>query len=163
MPRSGHESDCDGEALLGTKQLDWHLPDDKAHLGSDRGCPIDTPMSADVRVETPMAERNIQNELKELITGKPVVLFLKGTPSMPMCGFSARTVEALKLCEVPFTAINVLADPDIREGVKEYGQWPTVPQLYVGGELLGGCDITVEMYQNGELKPLLQAAVAKQA
>lgn len=110
-----------------------------------------------------MAERDIQMELKELITSKPVVLFLKGTPSMPMCGFSARTVEALKLCEVPFTAINVLADPDIREGVKAYGQWPTIPQLYVGGELVGGCDITVEMYQSGELQPLLQAAVAKQA
>lgn len=110
-----------------------------------------------------MAERNVQKEIEELITGKPVVLFLKGTPAMPMCGFSARTVEALKLCEVPFTAVNVLADPDIREGIKEYGQWPTIPQLYVGGELIGGCDITVEMYQNGELKPLLQAAVAKQA
>ncbi len=110
-----------------------------------------------------MAERDVQKEIKELVTSKPVVLFLKGTPSMPMCGFSARTVEALKRCEVPFTAINVLADPDIREGVKEFGQWPTIPQLYVGGELLGGCDITIEMYENGELQPLLQAAVAKQA
>ena len=101
----------------------------------------------------------IDNEVKS----NDVVLFMKGTPDMPMCGFSARTVEALKRCEVPFTAINELADPDIREGVKEFGQWPTIPQLYVGGELLGGCDITIEMYENGELQPLLQAAVAKQA
>lgn len=106
--------------------------------------------------------RDVQKEIDELVKGKPVVLFMKGTPGMPMCGFSARTVEAIKACDVPFSSVNVLADPEVREGVKEYGKWPTVPQLYVGGKLVGGCDITVEMYQNGELEPLLKQAVADQ-
>lgn len=107
--------------------------------------------------------RDIQKEIDELVKSKPVVLFMKGTPSMPMCGFSARTVEAIKACGVAFSSVNVLADPDIREGVKEYGKWPTIPQLYVGGELVGGCDITLEMYQNGELEPLLKQAAGVQS
>lgn len=104
--------------------------------------------------------RDVQKEIAELVQSKPVVLFMKGTPTMPMCGFSARTVEALKACGVAFSAVNVLQDPDIREGIKEYGQWPTIPQLYVGGELIGGCDITVDLYQRGELEPMLKAAAA---
>lgn len=102
--------------------------------------------------------RDIHNEIDQMVKTKPVVLFMKGTPSFPMCGFSARTVEALKLCGVPFDAVNVLEDPEIREGIKQYGRWPTIPQLYVGGKLVGGCDITVELYQRGELQPLLQQA-----
>lgn len=102
--------------------------------------------------------RDIRKEIDDLVKSKPVVLFMKGTPGMPMCGFSARTVEALKACGVAFSAVNVLQDPDIREGVKEYGQWPTIPQLYVKGELVGGCDITVDLYQRGELEPMLKAA-----
>ena len=105
--------------------------------------------------------RDVQKEIDELVHSKPVVLFMKGTPAMPMCGFSARTVEALKACGVAFSTVNVLQDPDIREGVKQYGQWPTVPQLYVKGELVGGCDITVDLYQNGQLEPMLKAAVAE--
>lgn len=105
--------------------------------------------------------RDVRAEIDQLVHAKPIVLFMKGTPSFPMCGFSARTVEVLKACAVPFEAVNVLADPDIREGVKEYGRWPTVPQLYVKGKLVGGCDIAVDMYQRGELAPMLQAAVAE--
>ncbi|MBM4345876.1 MAG: Grx4 family monothiol glutaredoxin [Deltaproteobacteria bacterium] len=105
--------------------------------------------------------RDVQKEIDELVKSKPVVLFMKGTPAMPMCGFSARTVEALKACGVGFSAVNVLQDPDIREGIKEYGQWPTIPQLYVKGELVGGCDITVDLYQRGELEPMLKAAAGE--
>lgn len=105
--------------------------------------------------------RDIQKEIDELVRSKPVVLFMKGTPAMPMCGFSARTVEAIKACGVAFSAVNVLQDPDIREGVKEYGQWPTIPQLYVSGELVGGCDIAVDLYQRGELEPMLKAAAGE--
>lgn len=104
--------------------------------------------------------RDIHSEIDQLVKTKPVVLFMKGTPSFPMCGFSARTAEALKLCGVPFDSVNVLEDPEIREGIKQYGRWPTIPQLYVGGKLIGGCDITVELYQRGELQPMLQQATA---
>lgn len=107
--------------------------------------------------------RDIQSEIAQLVSSKPVVLFMKGTASLPMCGFSARTVEIVKACGVPFETVNVLADPDIREGVKIYGRWPTIPQLYVGGKLVGGCDIASEMYARGELEPLLKQASAAQA
>lgn len=102
---------------------------------------------------------DILNTIDQMVKTKPIVLFMKGTPSFPMCGFSARTVEALKLCGVPFEAVNVLEDPEIREGIKQYGRWPTIPQLYVGGKLVGGCDITIELYQRGELQPMLTQAV----
>ena len=107
--------------------------------------------------------RDIQAEIAELVTTKPVVLFMKGTASFPMCGFSARTVEVLKACEVPFETVNVLADPDIREGVKAYGRWPTIPQLYVGGKLVGGCDITTELFQRGELRSMIRTAAGLDA
>lgn len=107
--------------------------------------------------------RDIQAELAKLITDNPVVLFMKGTPQMPMCGFSARTAAVLQECDVPFAAVNVLTDPDIREGVKVYGKWPTIPQLYVAGELVGGCDIATAMYENGELEPMLKAATAERS
>lgn len=106
--------------------------------------------------------RDVQTEIDQLVHSKPIVLFMKGTPAFPMCGFSARTVEVLKACQVPFDSVNVLTDPDIREGVKTYGRWPTIPQLYVGGKLLGGCDITTEMFQRGELEPMLKQAVGAQ-
>ena len=102
---------------------------------------------------------DVQQQIGELVKGNPVVLFMKGTPSFPMCGFSARVVEILKSIEVPFEAVNVLADPAVREGVKAYSNWPTIPQLYVKGELVGGCDITVQLHSAGELAPLLKGAV----
>jgi len=100
----------------------------------------------------------VQAKIEELVKGNPVVLFMKGTPSFPMCGFSARVVGILKGIEVPFEAVNVLADAAVREGVKEYGRWPTIPQLYVDGALVGGCDIMVEMHGRDELAPLLRKA-----
>jgi monothiol glutaredoxin len=89
------------------------------------------------------------------ITGNPVVLFMKGTPVFPQCGFSARVVQILSHMGVPFKGVNVLEDMEIREGIKEFSNWPTIPQLYVKGEFVGGCDIVMEMFQSGELGTLL--------
>ena len=101
---------------------------------------------------------DVQQQIDEIVKGNAVVLFMKGTPHFPMCGFSARVTEVLKGLQVPFQAVNVLADPAIRDGIKVYGNWPTIPQLYVSGKLVGGCDITLSMHQNGELGPLLTEA-----
>ncbi len=100
----------------------------------------------------------VQQQIDEWVKGNKIMLFMKGTPSFPMCGFSARVVQVLKTHEVPFEAVNVLADQRVREGIKAYGNWPTIPQLYVDGQLVGGCDITMQMHANGELGPLLQKA-----
>ncbi|MCO4761144.1 MAG: Grx4 family monothiol glutaredoxin [Myxococcales bacterium] len=101
---------------------------------------------------------DVQQQIEEVVKGNPIVLFMKGTPNFPMCGFSARVVDALKQSGQPFQAVNVLADPEVREGIKVYGNWPTIPQLYVEGQLIGGCDITLDMFQSGELAPLLEKA-----
>jgi monothiol glutaredoxin len=98
-----------------------------------------------------------QERIKQTVTGNPVVLFMKGTPQMPQCGFSAMTVQALQACGVAnFATVNVLADPEIREGIKQFANWPTIPQLYVNGEFIGGADIVREMYESGELQKLLE-------
>ena len=94
------------------------------------------------------------------IKANPVVLFMKGTPVFPQCGFSARVVQILSHMGVPFKGVNVLEDMEIREGIKAYTNWPTIPQLYVNGEFVGGCDIVMEMFQAGELQSmLLQTAI----
>ncbi len=95
--------------------------------------------------------------IKQQVTGSPVVLYMKGTPDFPQCGFSARAVQILKACGVSeLTTVNVLEEPEIRQGIKEFANWPTIPQLYVNGEFVGGSDIMTEMYQNGELQKLFQ-------
>jgi len=99
--------------------------------------------------DNPVFER-IQSEIDE----NSVVLFMKGTPLMPQCGFSAAITQALTMMEVKFKGIDVLADDNLRQGIKEFSSWPTIPQLYVKGELVGGCDIVREMYDSGELKEL---------
>src|SRR3989442_12181890 len=96
----------------------------------------------------------IQGEIRE----NKVVLYMKGTPSFPMCGFSAATVKVLREIAVPFKAIDVLAEPEKREAIKEYSNWPTIPQLYVSGKFIGGCDIGREMHGPGERAPLTRAA-----
>jgi monothiol glutaredoxin len=98
--------------------------------------------------------------IKQQLSSNPVLLYMKGTPDFPQCGFSAQTVGALKACKAKFAAINIFEDPEVREALKTYSNWPTFPQLYVNGELVGGCDITVEMYKSGELKQLLSEAGA---
>ena len=99
------------------------------------------------------------NSINERIQGEigqnPVMLYMKGTPLFPQCGFSARVVQILTHMGVPFESANVLEDGELREGIKEFSQWPTIPQLYVKGEFVGGCDIVTEMFQNGELETML--------
>ncbi len=98
----------------------------------------------------------VQQRIHATVSGSPVVLYMKGTPQFPQCGFSATAVQILKLCGVQeFVGVDVLADPEIRQGIKDYANWPTIPQLYVRGEFVGGCDIMREMYQAGELQSLL--------
>lgn len=98
-----------------------------------------------------------QDRIRSQVTGNPVVLYMKGTPQMPQCGFSAMAVQVLQACGVSqFASVNVLADPEIRQGIKQYANWPTIPQLYVNGEFVGGSDIMREMYQSGELQRLLE-------
>lgn len=101
---------------------------------------------------------DVQELIKEQVTGYPVVLYMKGTAESPQCGFSANVVQTLKACGVTglFT-VDVLSDPEIRQGIKEYSDWPTVPQLYIHGKFVGGSDIVSEMYNNGELKKLLRS------
>ena len=103
----------------------------------------------------------VQQAIKQQVDAHPVILFMKGTPQAPQCGFSMRATQALAGCDVEFAYVNVLEDERIREGVKEFGNWPTIPQLYVGGELVGGCDIILQMYESGELATLVKDAVAK--
>ena len=104
---------------------------------------------------------NVQEIIKEQVTSNPVVLYMKGTPRAPMCGFSATAVQILQACNLPlFFSVNVLEEPAIRDGVKVYSDWPTIPQLYIRGEFIGGCDIMREMYQSGELQKLLEGIAA---
>ncbi len=106
-----------------------------------------------------MADMDTQQRIKEQVTGHPVVLYMKGTPQFPQCGFSSLAVQVLNACGVKdFHHVNVLADAEIRQGIKEYANWPTIPQLYVNGEFVGGSDIMKEMYQSGELQKLLQGS-----
>ena len=102
----------------------------------------------------------IQDMIRDHVTSNPVMLYMKGTPSMPMCGFSAKVVGILQAEGVNFSSVNVLDYPTVREGVKKYAQWPTIPQLYVGGEFIGGCDIVTSMSESGELSELLKEASA---
>lgn len=105
--------------------------------------------------------RDVQKEVHDLVTSNPVVLYMKGTPQFPQCGFSATAAEILKRCGVKdFVAVNILQDDEIRLAIKEYANWPTIPQLYIKGEFIGGCDIMREMYQEGELQKLLEGIAA---
>ena len=98
-----------------------------------------------------------QDTIKQQVTGNKVVLYMKGSPDFPQCGFSARAVQVLRACGVDeFFSVDVLQDPEIRQGIKDYASWPTIPQLYVNGEFVGGSDIVTEMYQSGELQKLLK-------
>lgn len=101
-----------------------------------------------------------KQKIHDTVTGSPVVLYMKGNPQAPQCGFSARAIQILQACGVKnLVTVDVLADPDVRQGVKDYANWPTVPQLYIGGEFVGGSDIMTEMYQSGELQKQLEPIV----
>ncbi|UTV86369.1 Grx4 family monothiol glutaredoxin [Cobetia amphilecti] len=99
--------------------------------------------------------------IEKQIGENPILLYMKGTPQLPQCGFSAQTVQAVMSCGERFAFVNILDNPDIRAELPKYANWPTFPQLWVNGELVGGCDIVVEMYQSGELEPLIKQAAQK--
>lgn len=101
---------------------------------------------------------DIQAVIREQVTSNAVVLYMKGTPKFPQCGFSNLATQILKACDVDYLAVDVLADQNIREGIKSYANWPTIPQLYINGEFVGGSDIMRSMYESGELQTLLNAA-----
>ena len=97
-----------------------------------------------------------QAQIKEMVSKNPVMLFMKGSPEQPQCGFSARVIQILDFLKIKYESFDVLSDETIRQGIKEYGNWPTIPQLYVKQELLGGCDIIREQFQSGDLEKLLE-------
>lgn len=101
--------------------------------------------------------------IKDQIENNPVLLYMKGSPNQPQCGFSARTVQALMACGERFAYVDILANPDIRAELPKYANWPTFPQLWVDGELIGGCDIVTQMYESGELQPIIKEAAASVA
>ena len=103
---------------------------------------------------------DVNERIRKELASAPVVLFMKGTPDFPQCGFSAQTSGALRKLGVPFHAVNIFEDAELREALKRFSNWPTYPQLYLKGELLGGCDIAMEMYRSGELRRVLEAAGA---
>ena len=102
---------------------------------------------------------DVLDRIKEQVENNPVVIYMKGTPDLPRCGFSHRASQALAATGLPFAYVNVLEDPEIFDNLPRYADWPTFPQIYIKGELIGGCDITLELYQNGELQKLMAAAV----
>lgn len=104
--------------------------------------------------------QEIKAKIDQLVQENKIVVFMKGTKLMPQCGFSNNVVQILNTLGVSFETIDVLADPDIRQGIKEYSNWPTIPQVYVNGEFLGGSDIMIELYQNGELQQMVEVALA---
>jgi monothiol glutaredoxin len=102
---------------------------------------------------------NVQERIADQIKSNHIMLYMKGTPQFPQCGFSGRAVQLLQACGAnEFGSVDVLSDPDVRQGIKEYSNWPTIPQLYINGEFVGGADIMTELYQNGELQKLVAAA-----
>jgi len=107
-----------------------------------------------------MSENDMTLRIRQCLDSAPVVLFMKGTPDFPQCGFSAQTAAALRALNAKFSHVNIFEEPELREALKAYSNWPTYPQLYVNGELVGGCDIIVEMYRSGELQSLLHEAGA---
>ena len=104
---------------------------------------------------------DVMKKIESQVNGNKVILYMKGTRDMPQCGFSARVVQILNSYGVDYETVDVLADPEIRQGIKEFSNWPTLPQLYVDGKFVGGCDICVEMDQSGELEPIIKDAVSQ--
>lgn len=105
-----------------------------------------------------VSDVDVKDRIEEQLGSNDVLLYMKGTPDFPQCGFSGQTVAALNAVGKPYSYVNIFEDPEVREGLKVYSNWPTFPQLYVKGELIGGCDIVIEMYQSGELHKLLDDA-----
>ena len=102
---------------------------------------------------------DVMEKIDTTVKENPVVIFMKGTPQLPQCGYSSRTAQALEACGQKFAHVNVLADPDVFQNLPRYANWPTFPQVYINGELIGGCDITLDLYQKGELQKMVKQAV----
>lgn len=100
-----------------------------------------------------------QQTIKDLVEKNKVVIFMKGTPEAPQCGFSSQAIRCLQAAGAPITSFNVLSDPAVRHGIKEFTHWPTIPQIFINGKFVGGCDIVTEMYERGELKTAIEEAV----
>ena len=101
-----------------------------------------------------------QDKIKQQISENDIVLYMKGTPQFPQCGFSGKSTQLLQACGAEFASVNVLADPEIRDGIKQFSNWPTIPQLYIKGQFIGGCDIMTDLYQSGELQKLVASVKA---
>jgi len=101
---------------------------------------------------------NVQDKIREQVASNPIILYMKGTPQFPQCGFSGRATQLLQACGAKFASVNVLAEPEIREGIKQFSDYPTIPQLFIKGQLIGGSDIMMELYQKGELQKLVAEA-----
>jgi monothiol glutaredoxin len=102
----------------------------------------------------------VQTQIQELVNKNKIVVFMKGSKLMPQCGFSNNTVQILNSLGAPYETVDVLQDPDIRQGIKEYSNWPTIPQVYINGEFVGGSDVLIELYQQGELQQMIEVALA---
>ena len=102
----------------------------------------------------------VQERIENLVNQSKILVFMKGTKLMPQCGFSNNVVQILNTLGVPFETVDILADPEVRQGIKEYSNWPTIPQVYVNGQFIGGSDILIEMYQKGELQQMVEVALA---
>lgn len=113
--------------------------------------------------ESMRSAMDVLERIGEQVKSNPVVIYMKGTPQFPQCGFSMRASAALQECGVPFSYVNVLQDPEIFENLPRYADWPTFPQIYIDGELVGGCDITLELHAGGQLKTMMEEAAAKHA
>ena len=105
-----------------------------------------------------MQNMSVIEKIQDQLNRNAVVLYMKGTPDFPQCGFSGRVVQVLQACNAKYTSVNILDDQELREALKQYSNWPTFPQLYVNGQLVGGCDIVMDLYNKAELEPLLTAA-----
>jgi monothiol glutaredoxin len=106
-----------------------------------------------------MLDPLLEEKIRDQINSSPVMIYMKGTPEMPMCGFSNAVVRTFDHLGCRYSSVNVLEDAEIRQGIKEFSNWPTIPQVYINGEFVGGCDIILEMHQRGELEPLVKAAI----
>ncbi|MCP4488828.1 MAG: Grx4 family monothiol glutaredoxin [Gammaproteobacteria bacterium] len=106
---------------------------------------------------------DVLERIQQQVEAHPVIIYMKGTPQLPQCGFSSRTAEVLKSLEIEFAFVNVLTDPEIFQNLPRFADWPTFPQVYVDGELIGGCDITLEMFESGDLENMAKAALEKKA
>ena len=106
---------------------------------------------------------DVMDRIKKQVTDNPIMIYMKGTPDFPQCGFSARTIQALKACKAEFAYVNIFEDQEVYKALPKFANWPTFPQLYVKGELIGGCDITLDLHQSGELQKMLKEAVGEKA